>query len=180
MADASDSKSDVGDYVWVQVPSPACMYRIARSLSEDSVLAFFMGRRKNCRDRCLAIPEPIRYNGIKMQMAGAEVMNCKETQRLLVPYINGELEEKEEENFVKHVRHCPECYEELEVYATVFAGIRQLDGAEEKIDYRTLVEDSLETSEEDVIDEHFLGTYTFLLRTAATMVLFYMMVRCFF
>lgn len=107
-------------------------------------------------------------------------MNCKETQRLLVPYINGELEEKEEENFVKHVRNCPECYEELEVYATVFAGIRQLDGAEEKIDYRTLVEDSLETSEEDVIDEHFLGTYTFLLRTAATMVLFYMMVRCFF
>ncbi len=31
MADASDSKSDVGDYVWVQVPSPAflkfCIYR---------------------------------------------------------------------------------------------------------------------------------------------------------
>lgn len=107
-------------------------------------------------------------------------MNCKETQRLLVPYINGELEVKEEENFVKHVRHCPECCEELEVYATVFAGIRQLDGAEEKIDYRTLVEDSLETSEEDVIDEHFLGTYTFLLRAAATAVLFYLMVRCFF
>ena len=61
-------------------------------------------------------------------------MNCKETQRLLVPYINGELEEKEEEEFVRHVRHCPECYEELEVYSTVFAGIRQLDGAEEKID----------------------------------------------
>ncbi len=53
MADASDSKSDVGDYVWVQVPSPACMYRIARSLSEDSVLAFFMGRRKNCRTGAL-------------------------------------------------------------------------------------------------------------------------------
>ena len=26
MADASDSKSDVGDYVWVQVPSPAFFY----------------------------------------------------------------------------------------------------------------------------------------------------------
>lgn len=25
MADASDSKSDVGDYVWVQVPSPAVL-----------------------------------------------------------------------------------------------------------------------------------------------------------
>lgn len=107
-------------------------------------------------------------------------MNCKETQRQLVPYINGELEEKEEEEFVRHIRHCPECYEELEVYATVFAGIRQLDGAEDKIDYRTLVEDSLEHSEENAIDGHFLGTYTFLLKAAATAVLFYMMVRWFF
>lgn len=107
-------------------------------------------------------------------------MNCKETQRLLVPYINGELGVKEEEDFVRHVRHCPECYEELEVYATVFAGIRQLDGAEERIDYRTLVEDYLENSEEDGLDEHFLRTYTFLMKVAATVVLFYMIVRCFF
>lgn len=107
-------------------------------------------------------------------------MNCKEAQRLLVPYINGELEEKEEDEFVRHIRHCPECYEELEVYSTVFAGIRQLDGAEEVINYRTLVEDSLENSEEDVRDEHFLGMYTFLLRTAATVVLFYIIMRWFF
>lgn len=107
-------------------------------------------------------------------------MNCKEAQRLLVPYINGQLEEKEEDEFVRHVRHCSECYEELEVYATVFAGIRQLDGAEEEIDYRTLVEDSLANSEADVRDEHFLGMYTFLLRTAATVVLFYIMMRWFF
>ena len=30
MADASDSKSDVGDYVWVQVPSPAFFYLIGK------------------------------------------------------------------------------------------------------------------------------------------------------
>lgn len=107
-------------------------------------------------------------------------MNCKEAQRLLVPYINGELEEKEEDEFVRHIRRCPECYEELEVYSTVFAGIRQLDGAEEVINYRTLVEDSLENSEEDMKDEHFLGMYTFLLRTAATVVLFYIIMRWFF
>lgn len=107
-------------------------------------------------------------------------MNCKETQRLLVPYINGEMDEREEEMFVRHIRHCPECHEELEVYAMVFVGIRQLDGAEEQVDYRTLVEDSLENSEEDAIDGHFLGTYTFFLKTAATVALFYMMARCFF
>ena len=107
-------------------------------------------------------------------------MNCKEAQRLLVPYINGEMEEKEEEQFVKHVRRCKECYEELGVYATVFAGIRQLNGAEEEIDYRTLVEDSLETSEEDMRDEYFLKTYTILMKAASTVVLFYMIVRWFF
>lgn len=107
-------------------------------------------------------------------------MNCKEAQRLLVPYINGTLEEKEEGAFVRHVRRCPECYEELEVYSTVFAGIRQLDGGEEEIDYRTLVEDFLETSEEDVRDERFLTTYTFLLKGIATICLLYMIARCFF
>ena len=34
MADASDSKSDVGDYVWVQVPSPA--------LQNGSVIVYFL------------------------------------------------------------------------------------------------------------------------------------------
>ncbi|MBR5509601.1 MAG: zf-HC2 domain-containing protein [Lachnospiraceae bacterium] len=107
-------------------------------------------------------------------------MKCKEAQRLLVPYINGELETKEEDEFVRHVRQCPECYEELEVYATVFAGIRQLDGSEDEIDYRTLVEDSLATTDEDMKDERFLNGYSFFLRTAATVVLCFMIVRCFF
>ena len=113
-------------------------------------------------------------------MNSSDDLNCKEVQRQLVPYINGELQEKAEEEFVRHVRHCPDCYEELEVYATVFAGIRQLDGAEEKIDYRTLVEDTLENSEEDAKDERFFALYSFLLKTAATASLFYMIVRLFF
>ena len=70
--------------------------------------------------------------------------------------------------------------EELEVYATVFAGIRQLDGAEETVNYRTLVEDSLETSEANVQDERFLYTYVLFLRAAAIMALIYMIVRWLF
>ena len=41
------------------------------------------------------------------------------------------------------------------------------------------VEDYLETSEEDEKDEHFLSTYVFLLRIVVTVLLFYMIVRCF-
>ncbi len=36
MADASDSKSDVGNYVWVQVPSPAFAVTDSDKASMDS------------------------------------------------------------------------------------------------------------------------------------------------
>jgi hypothetical protein len=53
MADASDSKSDVGDYVWVQVPSPA--------FEKPRLFEAFL---------CLAILFCIRYNG-RNEVAGA-------------------------------------------------------------------------------------------------------------
>lgn len=106
-------------------------------------------------------------------------MNCKEVQRLLVPYINGDLSAKEEDAFVSHVRHCEECHEELEVYSTVFVGIRQLDGDEGEVNYRTLVEDSLHRSEENSVDQWFLATYNVVLWVAATAAVLYFMMRWF-
>ena len=44
MADASDSKSDVGDYVWVQVPSPA-LY-ISEESWIDGFFDFFIFKTK--------------------------------------------------------------------------------------------------------------------------------------
>ena len=44
MADASDSKSDVGDYVWVQVPSPA-LY-ISEESWIDGFFRFFYFKTK--------------------------------------------------------------------------------------------------------------------------------------
>ncbi len=49
MADASDSKSDVGDYVWVQVPSPA-LY-ISEESWIDGFFDFFILRQSK-KDRC--------------------------------------------------------------------------------------------------------------------------------
>ena len=43
MADASDSKSDVGDHVWVQVPSPALFFcQNADDPSERNPRDFFV------------------------------------------------------------------------------------------------------------------------------------------
>ena len=41
MADASDSKSDVGDYVWVQVPSPALLRHV-----DYTICLFLLSKRQ--------------------------------------------------------------------------------------------------------------------------------------
>ena len=45
MADASDSKSDVGDYVWVQVPSPARYYNTPHPVFDKSDAGCFYNER---------------------------------------------------------------------------------------------------------------------------------------
>ncbi len=44
-----------------------------------------------------------------------------------MPYIHHEIEEEKMEEFLEHVEQCEDCREELEIYYTVEAGIRQLD-----------------------------------------------------
>ena len=47
---------------------------------------------------------------------------------MVMPYIDGRLDEEEKlEDFLSHVNECPACREELEIYFTVYVGLRQLD-----------------------------------------------------
>lgn len=54
-------------------------------------------------------------------------MLCKDAEKLVMPYIRHELEDAVMEEFLEHVDSCENCKEELEIYYTVEAGIRQLD-----------------------------------------------------
>jgi hypothetical protein len=54
-------------------------------------------------------------------------MNCIDAQRLIMPFINDELDIKQLEDFIHHVRSCSNCMEELEVYYVLLAGMKQLD-----------------------------------------------------
>lgn len=47
-------------------------------------------------------------------------MKCIEAQQLVKPYIEGQLSDKQLEQFLDHVEHCPECYEELEIYFSIY------------------------------------------------------------
>lgn len=54
-------------------------------------------------------------------------MTCNEVQRLIMPFINGELDIQQLEEFTQHINTCSDCMEELEVYYALVSGMKQLD-----------------------------------------------------
>ena len=58
-------------------------------------------------------------------------LTCKEAAKMVVPYINGQLCDKDLRRFVSHIKECPDCREELETYYIVYKGLMQLDEREE-------------------------------------------------
>lgn len=54
-------------------------------------------------------------------------MKCEEALEKIDAYINNTLSYKELEEFLEHVRGCPECYDELETFYTINVGIKYLE-----------------------------------------------------
>lgn len=54
-------------------------------------------------------------------------MNCLETQSKIMAFIDNKLPDDELKEFIKHVKSCDNCAEELEIYYTLIVGTRQLD-----------------------------------------------------
>lgn len=58
-------------------------------------------------------------------------LTCKEAAKMVIPYINGQLYDKDLRKFIGHIKGCPDCREELETYYIVYKGLMQLDEREE-------------------------------------------------
>jgi hypothetical protein len=58
-------------------------------------------------------------------------MTCLEAQSNIMAFIDKKLPEDKVNDFVRHVKNCPNCSEELEIYYTLIVGTRQLDNNEE-------------------------------------------------
>ena len=52
-------------------------------------------------------------------------MDCKEVQKLFIPFIDDRLDLKELEGFLQHIEGCKECKEEYEVYYTLIMGFKR-------------------------------------------------------
>ncbi|MGN0335345.1 MAG: anti-sigma factor [Lachnospiraceae bacterium] len=62
-----------------------------------------------------------------LKKRGKDITDCKEVQKMVIPYINQELSDDELRRFVYHIENCAECREELEIYYIVYKGLMQLD-----------------------------------------------------
>lgn len=74
------------------------------------------------------------------------MLTCKEAEKMVMPYINQQLDERALEAFLTHIQDCPSCREELEIYYTVSIGLRQLDSGAGGYDIRGALEESLYTA----------------------------------
>ncbi len=54
-------------------------------------------------------------------------MTCIDAQRLIMPFINRNLDINQMEDFIDHIHSCPNCMEDLEVYYVLLSGMKQLD-----------------------------------------------------
>lgn len=79
-----------------------------------------------------------------------EVMECREAERLVMPYIQGRLSGQELEDLLEHVEGCPGCQEELEIYFTVEVGLKQLEEESGSYNIKGEMEASLEASRQKV------------------------------
>lgn len=78
-------------------------------------------------------------------------MTCRNIQKMIMPFIDNELTIDEADEFLEHLKNCPECMEELEFYYTLITSMKQLDDDQElSNDYRKDLIELLDKSEEKI------------------------------
>ena len=79
---------------------------------------------------------------------------CYEVQHSMKEYLTEKMSLQDAAAFVKHVRSCPACREELEEYYAFFSALMQLDGLdewEEKGNFFLNIEKRLEQTEQTAL-----------------------------
>lgn len=84
-------------------------------------------------------------------------MTCLRAQSLITPFINDELELKELEELLEHIRGCKDCKEELEVYYALLTAMKQLDEDKNLSDDFSLeLSEKLERAQEKIIHTKYI------------------------
>ncbi len=94
-------------------------------------------------------------------------MDCKTAQEKIMPYIRWELDDREMEEFIEHIRECKTCSEELEVYYTIYYALEKLedDEGQGSFDIRKLLEKDLEMAQQRIRNHQIVHFYQKLFLT---------------
>lgn len=57
----------------------------------------------------------------------SQVMTCIDAQNLITPFIRGQFDMARLEEFLNHIKECPICMEELDVYYALLTAMQQMD-----------------------------------------------------
>ena len=77
---------------------------------------------------------------------------------------------------MSHIHTCQDCYEELEIYYTIYTGLAQLEDGGEDQNIHRLLEESLRVSELQIRGRRFFNVYYVLSQVMAMAALAVIMV----
>lgn len=80
-----------------------------------------------------------------------QTVKCMEARRLITPFIRKELGEKEQEEFLKHVEHCADCKDELDIYFTVHRALDSLDSGSRSFDFQNMLEEEMRAAKRGIL-----------------------------
>lgn len=79
-------------------------------------------------------------------------MNCMEARRMVTPFVKKELSEKETEQFLKHIEHCSDCMDELDIYFTMYKALDTLDsGSRQEYDFKKMLTEEIRSAKRAII-----------------------------
>ena len=104
-------------------------------------------------------------------------MTCKEAESLVMDYIRHDMDVQTMEEFLEHIDGCENCQEELEIYYTVEAGIRQLDADTDTGRYNIKgdMEADIMASRQHIYNMRFLSVLRYAANTLIVMSLVVML-----
>lgn len=75
-------------------------------------------------------------------------MICREWQRKIPDFLNGNMFPKEQEQFIAHVRTCKDCYEELEIMYMLAEGLKELENdSDTSFNFKHMLDKKLKTAQ---------------------------------
>ncbi len=83
-------------------------------------------------------------------------MQCKEVQGKFIPFINDELNHKEFNEFLAHIRQCKDCQEEYDIYYTMIMGMRYLESDNNKTELEIDSEQRIREAEDYLLQYKIL------------------------